>query len=316
MALTLARMGHAGTVSIPALSTPVDDFLDHLVHERSEHTLRAYRGDLVDLTSFVTERGLTRWTDVSLTDLRGWLGRMHRAGAASATLQRRTAAVRVFYRWLVTESLVDVDVAAALASPKVSRALPPDLSQAHLDIMFRAAVDRAGDPDAGPLGLRDVALLEVLYGAGVRVAEVCGLDIDDIDQDRGTVRVLGKGNKERTVPIGRPALDATDRWLAVRSRVASDASGPAVFLGARGGRINQRVVRRVVHERLEAVPDAPQLGPHGLRHAMATHLLEGGADLRSVQEMLGHTSLATTQIYTHVSSERLRAAFRQAHPRA
>lgn len=316
MTLTLARMGHAGAVPIPALTTPVEDFLDHLAAERSAHTLRAYRGDLVDLTAFMEERGLTRWTDVGLSDLRAWLGRMHRAGAASATLQRRTAAVRVFYRWLVAEGLVEVDVAGALASPKVSRALPPDLSQAHLDTMFRAAVDRAADPDAGPLGLRDVALLEVLYGAGVRVAELCGLDIDDVDRDRGTVRVLGKGNKERTVPLGQPALVATDRWLAVRPRVATAASGPAVFLGARGGRIDQRVVRRVVHERLQAVPDAPQLGPHGLRHAMATHLLEGGADLRSVQEMLGHTSLATTQIYTHVSSERLRAAFQQAHPRA
>ncbi|MGD8214993.1 tyrosine recombinase XerC [Aestuariimicrobium sp. Y1814] len=303
-------------MSTPALTTPVDDFLDHLALQRSEHTLRAYRGDLADLTGFVTERGIARWDQVSLPDLRAWLGRMHRGGAASATLQRRTAAVRVFYRWLVAEELVEQDIAEALASPKVSRALPPDLGRDDLDTLFRAALDRAGEPDAGPLGLRDVALLEVLYGSGARVAEVCGLDIDDLDRARGTLRVLGKGNKERTVPLGRPAFDAVDRWLAVRPKVATEVSGPAVFLGARGGRINQRVVRRVVHERLEAVPDVPQFGPHGLRHAMATHLLEGGADLRSVQEMLGHASLATTQIYTHVSSERLRAAFTRAHPRA
>lgn len=309
-------MGDAGRVPIPALTVPVEDFLTELAGERSEHTIRAYRGDLVDLTAFVAERGLTQWTDVGLADLRAWLGRMHRGGAAASTLQRRTAAVRVFYRWLVTEELVEHDVAGALASPKVSRALPPDLSQADLEVMFRAAVDQASEPDAGPLGLRDVALLEVLYGSGARVAEVCGLDLGDIDRARGTVRVLGKGNKERTVPLGGPALTAVDRWLSVRPQVATDGSGSAMFLGARGGRINQRVVRRVVHERLAAVPDAPQLGPHGLRHAMATHLLEGGADLRSVQEMLGHASVATTQIYTHVSSERLRAAFEQAHPRA
>ena len=309
-------MSHAGAVSNPALTTPMDDFVDQLAAERSEHTVRAYRGDLADLSAFLADRGLTQWVDVGLSDVRAWLGRMHRAGVAGATLQRRTAAVRVFYRWLVAESLVEVDIAAALATPKVSRALPPNLSQGDLEVMFRAAVDRAAEPDSGPLGLRDVALLEVLYGSGARVAEVCGLDIDDIDRTRGTMRVLGKGNKERTVPLGRPALDGVDGWLAVRPQVATGASGPAIFLGARGGRIDQRVVRRVVHERLEAVPDAPQLGPHGLRHAMATHLLEGGADLRSVQEMLGHASLATTQIYTHVSSERLREAFKQAHPRA
>lgn len=309
-------MGHAGTVPTPALTIPVDDFLAHLEAQRSHHTRRAYRGDLVDLTGFLAERGLGRWEEVALADLRAWLGRMHRAGAASSTLQRRTAAVRVFYRWLVAEALVPTDVAAALASPKVSRRLPPHLSEADLDTVLRAAVDRAGEPEAGPLGLRDVALLEMLYATGVRVAELCGLDIDDIDRSRGTVRVLGKGNKERTVPVGAPALRALERWLESRPEVVTAASGPAVFLGARGGRIDPRVVRRVVHERLEAVPDAPQCGPHGLRHAMATHLLEGGADLRSVQEMLGHSSPATTQIYTHVSSERLRAAFRQAHPRA
>ena len=309
-------MSHAGAVSNPALTTPMDDFVDQLAAERSEHTVRAYRGDLADLSAFLADRGLTQWVDVGLSDVRAWLGRMHRAGVAGATLQRRTAAVRVFYRWLVAESLVEVDIAAALATPKVSRALPPNLSQGDLEVMFRAAVDRAAEPDSGPLGLRDVALLEVLYGSGARVAEVCGLDFDEIDRTRGTMRVLGKGNKERTVPLGRPALDGVDQWLAVRPQVATGASGAAIFLGARGGRIDQRVVRRVVHERLEAVPDAPQLGPHGLRHAMATHLLEGGADLRSVQEMLGHASLATTQIYTHVSSERLREAFKQAHPRA
>lgn len=300
----------------PALTCPVDDFIADLVPERSEHTVRAYRGDLADLAGFLAGRGRSRWEEVTLPDLRAWLGRMHREGAAATTLQRRTAAVRVFYRWLVQHGLVATDVAGALASPKTSRRLPPDLSQSHLQTMFRAVVERAGDPDAGAVGVRNVAMLEVLYGAGVRVAELCGLDVDDLDTARGTLRVLGKGDKERTVPLGAPGMQAVEGWLAVRGQLATDASGPAVFLGARGGRIDPRVVRRVVHESLAAVPEAPDVGPHGLRHAMATHLLEGGADLRSVQEMLGHASLATTQIYTHVTSERLRSAFRQAHPRA
>ena len=156
----------------------------------------------------------------------------------------------------------------------------------------------------------------MLYSSGLRVAELCGLDRDGIDEERGLLRVRGKGDKERSVPLGDPARRALDAWLASRHLLAAPDAGPAVFVGARGSRIDPRVVRRVVHAALEAVPDAPSLGPHGLRHAMATHLLEGGADLRSVQEILGHASLGTTQIYTHVTNERLRDAFRQAHPRA
>lgn len=299
-----------------ALEEPVDGFVEHLSGRRAANTVKAYRADLADLVEFLVDRQVLRWHDVRLVDLRAWLGAMHRGGARPTTLQRRTSAVRMFYRWLVDEQLVEVDVASALASPKAPRRLPPDLAQQDVDTMFRAAIDRAQDPEAGAIGVRDVAILEVLYGSGARVAEVCGLDIDDIDRSRSTLRVLGKGNKERTVPVGAPAMEALDAWLVRRSEVATAGSGPAVFLGARGGRIDARVVRRMVHQALEAVPEAPNVGPHGLRHAMATHLLEGGADLRSVQEMLGHASLATTQIYTHVGSERLRAAFRQAHPRA
>jgi integrase/recombinase XerC len=174
-----------------------------------------------------------------------------------------------------------------------------------------------GAPDpASPLFSRDVAILELLYATGIRVAELCGLDLGDVDDDRRTVRVLGKGNKQRTVPFGAPAARALETWLAVRTELAAPEAGAAVFVGDRGNRIDQRVVRRIVHRALRVVDGAPDLGPHGLRHAMATHLLEGGADLRSVQELLGHASLATTQIYTHVSDARLRAAFLQAHPRA
>ena len=299
-----------------AMSSPVADFVAQLAGECSAHTVRAYAGDLQDATEFMAERGLTRWDEVSLTDLRAWLGRQHRAGKSPATLQRRTASIRVFFRWLRVEELVAEDVASGLATPKVPKRLPPDLGHGDLETVFRAALARAQESGQGAIAARDVSMLEVLYGAGIRVGELCGLDVDDVDRARRTVRVLGKGNKERTVPLGAPAVEAVERWLALRHEVAVPGSGPAMFLGARGARIDQRVVRTMVHRALEAVPEAPNLGPHGLRHAMATHLLEGGADLRSVQEMLGHASLATTQIYTHVSSERLRAAFRQAHPRA
>jgi integrase/recombinase XerC len=168
-----------------------------------------------------------------------------------------------------------------------------------------------------PLSLRDVAIVEMLYATGARVGELCGLDLNDVDYDRQTIRVLGKGNKERTIPFGNPALRALDLWLKQgRDQIAQSQSGDAVFIGARGKRIDQRTVRTVVYEALSAIEGIERMGPHALRHSAATHLLEGGADLRTVQEILGHASLATTQIYTHVSTERLQKAFKQAHPRA
>jgi integrase/recombinase XerC len=181
--------------------------------------------------------------------------------------------------------------------------------------LMTAVASKAEDGD--PIGLRDRAMLEILYATGIRVGELVGLDVDDIDTDRRVLRVLGKGSKERTVPYGQPAARALAGWLEQgRAQVAADGSGPALFLGVRGRRIDQRVVRDVVHRAMGGVPGAPDLGPHGLRHTAATHLLEGGADLRTVQEFLGHSSLATTQLYTHVTTDRLRSAYRQAHPRA
>ncbi len=290
----------------------------HLAHERalSEHTVRAYLGDLSALLLHLQRLGRTDLDAVTIRDLRSWLANQQTRGASRATLQRRAAAARVFCAWAYGSGRSATNPASALRSPKSARSLPPTLDRRDADAMLTEAAHRAHEL-GGPVGLRDVAILEVLYASGIRVSELCGLDVADIDTERATVRVLGKGNKERTVPIGAPALRALDVWLMTgRPELVAAASGPAVFVGARGARIDPRVVRRMVHRSLRVVDGAPDLGPHGLRHAMATHLLEGGADLRSVQEMLGHASLATTQIYTHVTSERIQAAFQQAHPRA
>ncbi|MGL5826859.1 MAG: tyrosine-type recombinase/integrase, partial [Nocardioides sp.] len=174
-----------------------------------------------------------------------------------------------------------------------------------------------GSHTAQALAIRDTAILEVLYATGIRVGELVGLDVNDVDHERNLVRVLGKGNKERVAPYGVPAARALTRWLSTgRPALWSDRADVALFLGARGGRIDQRAVRAMVHQRIAQVPGAPDIGPHGLRHTAATHLLEGGADLRTVQELLGHASLATTQLYTHVTTDRLRRAYQQAHPRA
>jgi integrase/recombinase XerC len=230
-------------------------------------------------------------------------------------MARRATAVRVFTAWAHRTGLAETDPGALLGSPKAHRTLPPALRVDEARALLAAAASHADDDSA--VGVRDVAIIEMLYATGIRVGELCGLDVDDVDRERRVVRVLGKGRKERTVPFGTPAERAVVRWLqSGRPRLAVSGSGPALFLGARGGRIDQRAVRTLVHTRLADVPGAPDLGPHGLRHTAATHLLEGGADLRTVQELLGHASLATTQIYTHVTTDRLRSAYRQAHPRA
>ena len=293
----------------------------HLRSERrlSEHTVRAYLSDLDGLLVHLHRLGVDDLDDAELTDLRSWLARQQTTGAARASVQRRSAAARVFWSWAHRTGHARTNVAAGLKSPKKQRRLPPTIDQDVAAEMLAAAIARAAEAEGadGAVGLRDVAILEILYATGIRVSELCGLDLADLDRDRRVLRVFGKGSKERSVPVGLPAMRALQGWLdSGRGMLAGPKSGNAVFLGERGGRIDPRVVRRIVHRALGVTDGAPDLGPHGLRHAMATHLLEGGADLRSVQEMLGHTSLATTQIYTHVTTDRLRRAFEQAHPRA
>lgn len=293
----------------------IDEYVDHLRHVRglSEHTIRAYAGDLRRLAEVAEEFGVPDVESLTLSLLRRWLA-LERENASDKTVARRVASVRTFTAWAQRSGYLREDPGALLASPKVSRALPAVLRQEQAVSLLDVAAVRADDDS--PEHIRDRAMLELLYATGIRVGECVGLDIASVDRMNRTVRVLGKGRKERIVPFGAPAAEALERWLDVRPRLIKERSGGALFLGSRGSRIDQRMVRTVLQRLLREVPDVPEISPHGLRHSAATHVLEGGADLRYVQELLGHASLATTQLYTHVSFERLRATFEQAHPRA
>lgn len=306
------------TAATAALLVEFEDYL-RLERGRSEHTIRAYLGDLRALFAHLNRVGDDDPRTVQLSDLRTWLANQHAGGSERASIARRATSIRTFFAWAHHTGRLPNDPAATLRSPRVDRRLPVtveiDQMRAVLDTATAAAAEVA-DPLDRAQARRDVALMEVLYSTGVRVSEACGLDLDDVDSDRGLVRVVGKGDKERIAPLGRPAQRALDDWLDDRSLLAGPSARRAVFVGQRGQRLDPRVARRIVHRSLAAVPGTPDLGPHGLRHAMATHLLEGGADLRAVQEMLGHASLATTQLYTHVTTDRLRSAYKQAHPRA
>jgi integrase/recombinase XerC len=330
--------------SLPAaLSSALAQFCRHLAAERalSRHTVRAYQGDIQSLLEYAWRSGVGDPGALDLSTLRGWLAGQHQAGAARATLARRGAAARAFTAYAHRQGWLAADPGPQLGTPKARRVLPQVLHRDEMNVVLADCEDRAlrefaaGERAAAALATRDAAVLELLYATAIRVSELCELDAGGLDRDRRTVRVLGKGQKERVVPVGLPALRALARWEEVgRPVLANERSGTALFLGARGGRLDPRTARRIVHARLrgadlaaaaargggepdEAGPSAVRdAGPHAIRHTAATHLLEGGADLRSVQEILGHASPATTQIYTHVSPERLKATYRQAHPRA
>jgi integrase/recombinase XerC len=326
-----------------ALDTALAAFSRHLAAERalSRHTVRAYNGDIQALLEYAHRSGIEDPGALDLATLRGWLADQHQAGAARATLARRGAAARAFTAFARRQGWLAVDPGPQLGTPKARRVLPQVLRRDEMSRVLADCEDRAqrelatGQRTAAALALRDVAVLELLYASAIRVSELCELDTGGLDLERRTVRVFGKGGKERVVPVGVPAVRAVARWQETgRPVLVAANSGAALFLGARGGRLDPRTARRIVHARLLAVGrgggtapsdgDAEQgnaqgvkdAGPHAIRHTAATHLLEGGADLRSVQEILGHSSPATTQIYTHVSAERLKASYRQAHPRA
>ena len=317
---------------ITQLEAAIDDFADHalLVKGRSPATVKSYRSDLRTLVPFCAT-----FADFTLPTLRAWLADSLRSGLARSTMARRTASARAFSTWAYERGYLDSDVAARLATPQVNRHLPDVVTPARAGQLVEAEINADA---ASPEAARDRAMLELLYATGMRVAELTGLDVADIDASRRLALVTGKGNKQRVVPFGESAAAALDVWLSRRpellaarsstasssdsasSSAASEASAStadsgALFLGSRGGRIDQRQVRRVVERAAQRTGDS-ELSPHALRHSAATHMLEGGADLRVVQELLGHSSLQTTQIYTHVSAQRLKSVYDQAHPRA
>ncbi len=312
-----AEMTEGSAPLVAGLSRTIQEFEDYLVRERnrSTHTVRAYRKDLELFLSHAAQAGVSEVGQLELYHFRSWLGALDGAGLSRSTIARRAASIRSFMDWAVREELVSANPAVRLRSPRRHGSLPTVLTHQQAASLLDGMNDHAeqGDPHL----LQRRAMLELLYGTGIRVGELVGLDVDDVDTERRTLVVLGKGSKERTVPYGTPAGYALDDWLRRgRTQWWTEKSGPALFLGRRGGRIDQRAVRTQVKGALESLGDTAARGPHALRHSAATHLLDGGADLRAVQELLGHSSLATTQLYTHVSVDRLRRSYEQAHPRA
>lgn len=318
--MNVGGVTHASELAEPHAAL-VDLFARHLRAERgrSEHTVRAYVGDAASLIAHADRLGAQIPAGIDLATMRSWLALMRTRGGARASLARRGSAARTFTAFLHSRGLIEVDPGPLLASPRSLRPLPHPLTQGAMQEALTSTEERADrvDVEGHVLAVRDAALLELLYATGARIGEICSLDLDRIDAGRHVVRVIGKGSKERAIPYGMPAHRALERWLREgRPRLATDASGPAVFLGAKGGRLDQRVARRQVNAMTGQGVDGRGVSPHALRHTAATHLVEGGADLRSVQELLGHASLASTQLYTHVTPERLRASYEQAHPRA
>ncbi|MCC6270805.1 MAG: tyrosine recombinase XerC [Microbacteriaceae bacterium] len=298
------------------LEGAVGDFITQLHAERglSLNTARAYRTDLDTLVSFAEHREMRKVADIDLELLRDWLWQAAQEGLTKSTLARRTAAVRSFTEWALRTGLVSTDAALRLRAPKADSRLPRVLTRQQVEEILDSLTAFATTGD--PLAQRNVAMVELLYASALRVSELASLDVDRVDRERHTVRVMGKGSKERVVPFGAPAGRALSRYLDDGRRGLLIEPTPAVFLGARGKRVSTRTVYQLVAGLLAEIPGTGPSGPHALRHTAATHLLDGGADLRAVQEMLGHASLGTTQIYTHVSAERLKESYRLAHPRA
>lgn len=309
----------------------VSGYADHLrSRDVSAHTSRAYIGDVTDFFDHAahTPAARTKSTaaesgvaDIDLNDLRAWLITLDDVGAAKSTVARKIAAVKSFFAYCVNHQGLTNNPAARLRTPKKDSRLPTVLKpQQAADLVSAAHVLPAEGEEADPTEIaklaRDSAVLEMLYATAVRVSELTGLNRSDIDHQRSMITVLGKGNKERRVPFGKPAESALEQWLRVRDTFVADSSGDALFLGVRGGRIGARQVRELVHRYGPDDPSAPDIGPHGLRHSAATHMLDGGADLRQIQELLGHSTMSSTQIYTQVSMQRLQETYRQAHPRA
>lgn len=318
-----------------AISEPIADYLDYLRFERarSENTLRAYELDLRKMSEYlVHEAKVQRLAEVTVQMLRDWLATLHQAKLTRTSIARKISSMKTFFAWALKHNIVPKDPALRLVAPKKEKRLPQVLQSGQIERLLQdpppstektegaaptTKAELRATQQRAALTARDQVIAELLYASGLRISELVSLDIDDIDFERRTLRVLGKGNKERVVPFGKPAERVINNWLRNYRRVlAKPECGAALLVGARGGRLNVRQARGVVAEALRSLGDTSASGPHALRHTVATHLLDGGADLRAVQEFLGHSSLATTQLYTHVSVDRLRQSYRQAHPRA
>ena len=295
------------------LIAPYEEHLA-LVRNLADNSIKGYVSDLESFLKHIETLGIGEFKDLTITHIRSWLADLTDKGAVRSTIARRIVSIRAFTYWAASQGWITEDIGQSLAIPKAHRTLPDVLDIADTQIVLDSMAQRAGE-EPTPINLRDLAMIEVLYASGIRVSELCGLNSSSIDPARNTLQVIGKGDKERVVPLGIPAMRALQNYIAEgRPLLMNEKSASAIFLGSRGKRIDQRSVREVVYGAMAAV--GSRMGPHGLRHTAATHLLEGGADLRTVQEILGHSSLATTQIYTHVSPQRLQTAYQQAHPRA
>lgn len=292
-----------------AFEKSIQDFTDFLTlsARKSPQTVKAYVGDVQSFLEYATAI-TSDITDIDQYVIREWLASDYEHHQAS-TIGRRIASIRAFFKWAKSAGIVTVNPALAIKSPKKPQSLPKFLSQKQMTQMLQRESDEV-------IAVRDIAILELLYATAIRVSELCGLDVADINFEEMSIRVIGKGNKERIVPFGAPCRGAMEKWISLRSSIKSVEKQPALFLGARGKRIDARVVREVVYKTIEALGEIEKLGPHAIRHSAATHMMESGADLRTLQEILGHSNLSTTQIYTHVSVKRLQDVFNQAHPRA
>jgi integrase/recombinase XerD len=296
------------------LEAEIDAFLEHLRVERAlaKNSVLAYGRDLTDLALCLNQAGIEQAADLGTADLRDWLRQLGRRGLSGRSIARRLSALRGFVRFAVREGWIAQDPSQGLTPPRVGRKLPRDKSPAELTALL------ASPGPSTPRGARDRAILTVLYGGGLRVSEVCALELTDLDRSAGVIKVLGKGDKPRLVPLGEVCLDAIDAYLQARSAggKAKVKSTRTLFCGPSGAPLTRQAVWKIVRKAGRALGLGSDLFPHALRHSFASHLLTGGADLRSVQLLLGHASITTTEIYTHVSAAHVEAAFRKAHPRA
>lgn len=309
------------------LPVEIGEFLVHLAKERdlSPNTISAYRRDLSQFSTFLAATKGTAswdWNDLGRTEIRGFMAHETRRGLAKRSIARSLSAVRSFYRWMHRDERVDVNPARAVGSPRLPRTLPAYLDRHQADTLLQHAMTRAQSGDFGDV--RNLAMLELFYSSGLRLSELRGVDLGDLDLVSQQVKVRGKGRKERIVPVGDHAQRALRNYFGVRDRQLARLGGvkagriarSAVFVSERGTRLSPRGIQHAIVGLLAAVDEGAGLSTHSLRHSFATHLVDAGADLRAVQELLGHASISTTQIYTHTSVDRLKKVYRQAHPRA